>query len=69
MANKFKKGDTVRLKSGGPIMTVSREPVAGETGIRAQYGCDWFRGANAETKSFEPDVLEAAQPPGDAKKK
>lgn len=36
----FKAGDVVRLKSGGPRMTVSAVETA-PTG-RVQYVCEWF---------------------------
>jgi uncharacterized protein YodC (DUF2158 family) len=45
----FKPGDTVRLKSGGPVMTVTA--VDGDTIL-----CDWFDG----TKKSEAKFLAAA---------
>lgn len=43
-------GDTVRLKSGGPIMT-----------IRAMDGdyasCDWFEGSTPHTRKFHKSQL------------
>jgi uncharacterized protein YodC (DUF2158 family) len=48
----FKTGDVVRLKSGGPPMTV--------TGM-SQTGsviCQWFWNNKMESGSFPPDALE-----------
>lgn len=36
MCDEFKPGDVVRLKSGGPLMTVRRRTHYGE------YACEWF---------------------------
>lgn len=49
----FKSGDIVRLKSGGPDMTV--------TGL--SYGedeliCKWFGGKKLENGQFPPESLE-----------
>lgn len=55
MATKFKTGDIVRLKSGGPEMTVK------EFRDRPQlrdYTCQWFAGKKLESGHFEEDSLE-----------
>jgi uncharacterized protein YodC (DUF2158 family) len=52
----WKTGDTVRLKSGGPTMTVRNQ--VGEEVI-----CDWFEGIKAEAKVFHPDQLLAIHVP------
>jgi uncharacterized protein YodC (DUF2158 family) len=53
----FKKGDTVRLKSGGPVMTVGDKH-----GDALQ--CHWFNQTGSEYTSkydnFAPDMLRAA---------
>lgn len=58
----FKKGDTVRLKSGGPLMTVS------DTGKdfteNEMVWCVWFEKNKAESATFPPEVLEIASPAG-----
>jgi uncharacterized protein YodC (DUF2158 family) len=51
----FKVGDLVRLKSGGPKMTVN-DVRGGPEGIL----CFWFAGEKLENARFEPDALELA---------
>lgn len=51
--NQVKKGDTVRLKSGGPLMTVV--VVDGEF-----VTCQWFKGDRAQEGAFEAAALEAS---------
>lgn len=53
----FKSGDVVKLKSGGPKMTV--------TGIGDHYGtatvwCSWFDGTKKVDGTFPPAALEVA---------
>jgi uncharacterized protein YodC (DUF2158 family) len=58
---KFKPGDLVVLKSGGPVMTVeSIDPtlLTGRPGIV----CVWFAGAKRETAYFEEESIELAPP-------
>lgn len=50
MANQFKIGDVVRLKSGGPKMTVNQ--LLGRD--NQLLGCSWFLG------TFNPDAVELA---------
>jgi uncharacterized protein YodC (DUF2158 family) len=61
MADTFKPGDTVRLKSGGPVMTV--------TNIDNQFGvaCEWFSGNKPERKLFRPEALVKAEPESEKK--
>lgn len=65
---KFKQGDIVQLKSGGPKMTVS-DPDSGLTGNIIRVDCQWFSGAKLNRGSFAEDVLEAVDlsPKGAAK--
>jgi len=48
----FKIGDTVQLKSGGPIMTVNNIEKNGE------IYCQWFLGGKVEVGFFPPDSLK-----------
>ena len=54
MADELKKGDVVKLKSGGPLMTISN--------IGEQYGepkvwCVWFEKTKKFEDTFDPEVL------------
>lgn len=67
MANAFNKGDIVQLKSGGPPMTVDQIP--GERinqydfEGRADYLCEWFKGATAANGSYGEHLLQKFVPP------
>jgi uncharacterized protein YodC (DUF2158 family) len=50
---KFKKGETVQLKSGGPIMTIKDVVLGG-------YRCQWFAGKKLEEGYFPEASLEAS---------
>lgn len=60
-------GDVVRLKSGGPHMTVEIESRDDErnpfrTGIQAaKYLCSWFNGTKREQGWFVADSLEKVE--------
>lgn len=56
MALKFKVGDIVQLKSGGPAMTVAKRPEGGVYG--ENYLCQWFKGASKEQGHFVEDILQ-----------
>lgn len=47
MANSFKPGDIVQLKSGGPVMTVTRVLAGGKV-----LHTSWFAGKKNETAAF-----------------
>ena len=57
MADKFKPGDLVELKSTGPIMTIERV-MHNSTGNA--YVCSWFAGAKDNQKLFQEPALKAA---------
>ena len=48
----FKIGDIVKLKSGGPLMTVARCDVA------KKVECMWFLEGKIEVGYFPPDSLQ-----------
>lgn len=51
----FAVGDIVKLKSGGPEMTVRMVP----TDISRSYTCQWFAGKKLEQGNFPGDSLES----------
>jgi uncharacterized protein YodC (DUF2158 family) len=54
----FKRGDTVQLKSGGPVMTISTKLNDGS------FQCDWFDDSGVlKHGSFHPEQLNQAEPP------
>ena len=59
MAETFKAGDVVTLKSGGPNMTVQNadeDPIG-----RLCVTCVWFDGKAMKQHDFSPDALEPAR--------
>lgn len=57
MEQKFKPGDIVQLKSGGPSMTVrAYEPTDGD-----EVTCGWFEGNTLYEKAFHQDMLNNYQ--------
>ena len=58
MADEFKVGDRVQLKSGGPTMTVR---FAGdEYGTKVVY-CAWFDGNEEQKGKFPPGTLKIVE--------
>lgn len=51
----FKPGDNVRLKSGGPLMTIQK--------MGPEFAnCTWFDEDNeVKTESFRPEALESGK--------
>lgn len=66
MANnsKFSVGQMVKLKSGGPDMTIERVIGASPTLGRPTevYRCQWFAGKKLDHGDFPPESLVAVQP-------
>ncbi|HEX8012455.1 MAG TPA: DUF2158 domain-containing protein [Casimicrobiaceae bacterium] len=58
----FKPGDIVKLKSGGPKMTVEG-PYRGHSSNEEQVRCIWFEGSERKTDVFAVATLEAARGP------
>lgn len=57
MADTFKEGDVVQLKSGGPIMTVIK--VANNASGELRVWCVWFDNKQVEQSStFPPSSLD-----------
>lgn len=54
MADAYKEGDLVQLKSGGPSMVIRAS-----TDSAGDYHCSWFRGATKETGWFKEHELQA----------
>jgi uncharacterized protein YodC (DUF2158 family) len=50
----FEVGNIVKLKSGGPDMTVQTVP----EGSGSHYSCQWFAGKKLESGRFPADSLE-----------
>ncbi|MEO9825583.1 MAG: DUF2158 domain-containing protein [Paracoccaceae bacterium] len=65
MANQFKHGDIVVMKSGGPPMTVDKVPGEQQSfgGPLKDYQCDWFKGATKQHGTFGEHLLEEYVPP------
>lgn len=62
MAQKYKTGDVVLLKSGGPKMTVKEytQDFTLAPGVREveAVSCQWFAGSKQEQAIFPEDSLE-----------
>jgi uncharacterized protein YodC (DUF2158 family) len=61
---RFKIGEVVTLKSGGPDMTIQELYDSGQQpgGVR-KYRCHWFAGQKLEGGVFSEDSLETPKPP------
>lgn len=56
---KFEIGETVQLKSGGPIMTVKGY---GAAQADVQVICQWFKNESLKEGEFPEESLEKAKP-------
>lgn len=60
---KFAVGTIVKLKSGGPDMTVKEPSIRYTTEeFLGSYTCQWFAGKKAEADMFPEDSLELVKP-------
>jgi uncharacterized protein YodC (DUF2158 family) len=57
MADNLKAGNVVKLRSGGPKMTVT---AVGEHFGTATAWCTWFDGTKKVDGTFPPETLEMA---------
>jgi uncharacterized protein YodC (DUF2158 family) len=60
--SQFTVGIIVKLKSGGPEMTVVRELKTISSGGINMVRCQWFAGKKLESGDFPPDSLELVKP-------
>lgn len=58
--SQFTVGNIVKLKSGGPEMTVQQEHQS--LSKRSVFRCQWFAGKKLESGDFPPDSLELMKP-------
>lgn len=54
-------GDKVKLKSGGPLMTVHQTDVSQPHLYRGNNRCQWFAGKKLEEGYFPDESLEEAK--------
>jgi uncharacterized protein YodC (DUF2158 family) len=57
MADQLKVGDTVRLNSGGPLMTVTG--IGDQEGGRTLIWCSWFTNDKEDRATFPMAAVEA----------
>lgn len=55
---KFKAGDLVQLKSGGPVMTIEKANEDFYNNWDGGYSCSWFAGAKNNHRSFAEEALK-----------
>ncbi|WP_348700319.1 DUF2158 domain-containing protein [Duganella fentianensis] len=60
MTYAYKVGDSVKLKAGGPVMSVQALP---QPGYRQYYVCQWFAGKKLESGNFAEESLVAVTEP------
>jgi len=63
MEEKFKIGDVVQLKSGGPKMTVHQLEKSARVGnaggnYNGKVKCAWFDGTDSKWETFHQDTLD-----------
>ena len=61
MAEAFAVGAVVRLKSGGPPMTITQENTQRSQGSLT-VNCAWFADTKVEHGTFPPAALETVKP-------
>lgn len=64
----FVVGTIVKLKSGGPEMTVKQEILNMSDRPTGNYKCQWFAGKKLEDGVFPGDSLDLVKPNSDAER-
>ena len=59
--SKYQIGDKVKLKSGGPVMTVHQVGVTYPQQYKGNLRCQWFAGKKLEEGYFPEASLEDAK--------
>lgn len=59
---KFAVGTTVKLKSGGPEMSVQKATFNMRDEFTGSYRCQWFAGKKSEADTFPEESLEVVNP-------
>lgn len=59
---KFAVGTIVKLKSGGPDMTIQKTTVNMKDEFTGSYRCQWFAGKKSEADMFPEDSLDVVKP-------
>ena len=62
MSEELKEGEVVRLKSGGPRMTIAGIGLYGMGSTKKQANCVWFDGTKKLESLFELHSLEKIEP-------
>lgn len=57
----FDIGDSVKLKSGGPEMTVHSRKTPGVADDERSYYCKWFSGKKVQLERFSESTLKAEE--------
>jgi len=57
----YSVGEQVRLKSGGPFMTVSNVLINMQDEFKGYYHCQWFAGKKLDQGKFHQDSLEKVE--------
>lgn len=58
----YSVGEQVKLKSGGPVMTVSVVLHGMNQEFNGYYHCQWFAGKKLDQGKFHQDSLEKVEP-------
>jgi uncharacterized protein YodC (DUF2158 family) len=62
----MEKGNTVKLKSGGPIMTIDGFEIRGININKSRLICKWFDGPNVINHTFDKEALILVELPNES---